>query len=57
MTEHAARPRGFLNVWLVVFVRVSLQMSTALRPILGTSDTFFPGERKFFIAHWHDAMQ
>jgi hypothetical protein len=46
-----------LDVWLIVFVLVSLQMTTALRPILGTSDTFFPGEKKFFVAHWRDSMR
>jgi hypothetical protein len=31
-------------------------MTTALRPILGTADTFFPTEKKFFLAHWGDCL-
>jgi hypothetical protein len=27
-------------------------MTTALRPILGTSDHWLPQEKKFFAAHW-----
>ena len=53
-----------LHVWIVLFVLVCVQMTTALRPILGTSDTFLPREKKFFVAHWfevleqpHDAVQ
>jgi hypothetical protein len=32
-------------------------MTTALRPILGKSDTFFPTEKKFFIGHWGDCLK
>jgi hypothetical protein len=39
-------------VWVAVFVLVCLQMTTALRPIIGTSDHWLPKEKKFFIAHW-----
>ena len=31
-------------------------MTTALRPIIGTSDTFLPREKKFFVAHWLDTL-
>jgi len=31
-------------------------MTTALRPILGRSDTFLPREKKFFVAHWLDTL-
>jgi hypothetical protein len=31
-------------------------MTTALRPILGTADTFFPTEKEFFLAHWGDCL-
>ena len=52
--------RLHLRVWSTIFVLVSLQMSTALRPILGTSEHWLPTEKKFFITHWienigHDA--
>jgi hypothetical protein len=44
--------RAHLHVWVAVFVLVCLQMTTALRPIIGTSDHWLPKEKKFFIAHW-----
>jgi hypothetical protein len=34
----------------------SLQMMTALRPIIGKADTFFPTEKKFFVSHWFDCL-
>jgi hypothetical protein len=41
----------------VIFLLVALQMTTALRPILGTSKTFFPAEKQFFIGHWADCLK
>ncbi len=41
-----------LKTWSVIFVLVVLQMSTALRPLLGRADTFLPAEKKFFLTHW-----
>jgi hypothetical protein len=56
--SHAnARSHAGLNVWIVIFLLVALQMTTALRPILGKSDTFFPVEKKFFIGHWGDCLK
>lgn len=45
-------------LWAMVFLLVLLQMTTAVRPIVGTSDTFLPGmkEKKFFLAHWVDCL-
>lgn len=54
------RTRSFagLQVWMVVFVLVALQMTTALRPIIGRGKTFLPpaNEKKFFLTHWMDCM-
>lgn len=44
--------RTHLRVWALIFVVVCLQMTTALRPIVGTSQTFLPQEKKFFVVHW-----
>ena len=56
--SHAnAKSHAGLNVWIVIFLLVALQMTTALRPILGKSDTFFPTEKKFFIGHWVDCLK
>ena len=48
---------GGLHVWVTIFVLVLLQMTAALRPILGTSDAFLPGEKKFFVSHWTDSLK
>jgi hypothetical protein len=41
-----------LFVWFGIFVLVTLQLSTSLRPILGHSDKFFTTQKKFFLHHW-----
>jgi hypothetical protein len=41
-----------IATWIIIFVLVVLQMSTALRPILGQAPTFLPTEKRFFAAHW-----
>lgn len=55
--EHTqARSNAGLNTWIVIFTLVMLQMSTALRPLVGTADTFLPEEKKFFLSHWVDCV-
>lgn len=46
------REKLHLRIWTMIFLFVSLQMTTALRPILGTSDHWLPQEKKFFAAYW-----
>ena len=46
----------YLVVWLVIFFVVTMQMSTALRPIIGAADTLLPVKKKFFMEHWFDEM-
>lgn len=43
---------GYLKVWITLFTIVTLQMSTSLRPLIGTADTFLPEQKKFFLQHW-----
>jgi hypothetical protein len=50
------RSKAGLYTWIVIFILVGLQMTTALRPILGKADTFLPTEKKFFVAHWADCL-
>ncbi|HEX4665523.1 MAG TPA: hypothetical protein VH207_02900 [Chthoniobacterales bacterium] len=45
-----------LVIWSLIFILVCLQMTTTLRPIVGRSDHFLPGEKKFFLAHWADSL-
>ncbi len=51
-----ARSRAGLSIWMVIFLFVALQMTTALRPIVGPASTFLPVEKKFFISHWADCL-
>lgn len=45
-----------LWIWCFMFLMVTLQVSCALRPIIGTADTLFPMEKKFFLQHWADHL-
>ena len=53
-----ARSNSGLGVWVVVFLLVVLQMTTALRPIVGKSDRFLPkaDDKQFFITHWMNCL-
>jgi hypothetical protein len=52
-----ARSSAGLNTWIIIFVLVAIQMTTALRPIIGASNTFLPTQKKFFITHWGDNLE
>jgi hypothetical protein len=52
-----AKSNAGFNTWVVIFMLVVVQMTTALRPIVGTSDTFFPKEKKFFLSYWADSLR
>lgn len=43
---------GPVIIWSLIFLLVTLQMTTTLRPILGRSDAFLSQEKKFFLQHW-----
>jgi hypothetical protein len=47
---------GHIRIWLAIFAIVTLQMSTTLRPILGTSTHVLSAERKFFFEHWWETL-
>jgi len=51
-----ARSSAGIFTWTLIFVLVVLQMTTALRPIVGTSPDFFPKEKKFFLSHWGEHL-
>src|SRR5688572_6968406 len=46
-----------MKLWNLIFILVCLQMTTTLRPIIGTSDRFLPGEKKFFLTHWLETLK
>ena len=48
--------RSHLKLWGLIFVVVCLQMMTTLRPIIASSKTFFPMEKKFFLVNWFDSL-
>ncbi len=43
---------GPLRIWVAIFLLVTLQMSTTLRPLIGTSDRLINTEKMFFLEHW-----
>ncbi len=51
-----AGPNGMLVLWGAIFLLVALQMTTALRPIVGKSDHFFPETKQFFLSHWAENL-
>jgi hypothetical protein len=55
-SHYKARTSAGLYTWVIIFILVAVQMTTALRPIVGTSDSFFPKEKKFFLSHWGDSL-
>lgn len=53
---NAKTTSGF-KVWTLIFLLVMLQMTAALRPIVGTAPTLLPTEKKFFLSHWADCLR
>ena len=49
--------QNHLKFWSAIFIVVSLQMMTTLRPIVGASDHFLPTEKKFFLTHWAETLR
>jgi hypothetical protein len=56
LKQFAPKATDGVKVWAIIFILVQLQMMTALRPLIGTSDTLLPQQKKFFIAHWVDCL-
>lgn len=50
------RSAAGLKMWVMIFILVSLQMTTALRPLVGTADLVLPQDKKFFAVHWMDCL-
>lgn len=47
-----AAKKGPVRIWIAIFLLVTLQMSTTLRPLIGTSEELFTTEKRFFLEHW-----
>lgn len=41
-----------VGAWIAIYLLVSLQMMTSLRPIIGDSETLLPTEKRFFLSHY-----
>ena len=52
-----ARSTAGINTWIVIFMLVVVQMTTALRPIVGTADAFLQKEKKFFVTYWGECLK
>lgn len=52
ITSTGATSKVPFALWSLIFLVVTLQMSTSLRPILGRSDYLLTDEKKFFLQHW-----
>jgi hypothetical protein len=55
VSASGATSNGPVLLWASIFLVVTLQMSTSLRPIIGTSERFLTDEKKFFLQHWIDS--
>lgn len=47
-----AQSTGALVAWCAIFLFVTFQMTSTLRPILGKSDTFLPETKMSFLENW-----
>lgn len=56
LRETGATQGSPLFIWCTIFLLVTLQLSTSLRPIIGTSDKLLNTEKKFFLQHWSETM-
>lgn len=56
LRETGATQSSPLVIWCTIFLLVTLQLSTSLRPIIGTSDKLLNTEKKFFLQHWSETM-
>ena len=54
---HLSGKAGGLRVWMAIFLLVMVQMTTALRPLIGTSDSLLQKEKKFFVKHWIEQLE
>lgn len=56
LRETGATQNAPLIIWFGIFLLVTLQLSTSLRPILGRSEKLFTTEKKFFLQHWGEQV-
>ena len=54
--RHLKGDGAMIKLWTAIFILVALQMTTALRPLVGTAPTLLPTEKQFFVSHWVDSL-
>jgi len=52
LAHHNAGRAPLFGLWAAIFLVVVLQMSTALRPVVGPFDGWRLHDKEFFLAHW-----
>jgi hypothetical protein len=52
-----AHSKGALIAWGAIFMLVTFQMTSTLRPILGQSDTFLPETKMSFMEYWTNGIE
>ncbi len=50
----SCKNNDLIKVWGVILIITMLQMTTTLRPIIGTSDQILTAEKRSFVEHWFD---
>ena len=56
--RHLKGAGAMIKLWSAIFILVALQMTTALRPLVGTAPTLLPSaqQKQFFVAHWVECL-
>ena len=50
--------RGYITVLAAIFIVVTLQLSTSLRPLVGPAEfSLLPKEKRFFLEHWVKSLE
>ena len=57
MARLGARGEGAFYFWICLFVVVALQMTTALRPIIGPAGPLLPAVKRSFLQHWSEQLR
>lgn len=50
------RQKTHIGLWILIFTLVTFQMTTSLRPIVGTAPYVLTAEKKFFLHYWFDCI-
>ena len=51
-----AKSFALVRLWMIVFMLVTVQMTTTLRPVIGQAETLLPSSKKFFMTHWLEVV-